>query len=40
MFRLFPEDENSTPQIGWVTYDFLLPNSFDTCIADWQVGEP
>ena len=35
MFRLFPEDENSTLQTGRETYDFHSPSSFDTRIGEW-----
>lgn len=32
---LFPEDENSSPQTGRVTYGFHSPGSFDTHIGEW-----
>ena len=35
MFRLFPEDENSTRQTGRVTHDFHSPGSFATRIGEW-----
>ena len=35
MFGLFPADENSTPQIGRVTYDFQSPASFEARIGEW-----
>ena len=35
MFGLFPEDENSARQTGWVTYDFHSPGSCDIHISKW-----
>lgn len=32
---LFHEDENSTWQTGWVTYNFHSPGRFNTCIGEW-----
>ena len=41
MSGLCPEDENSTCQTRWVTYDFYSPSSFDTHIGEtgWALKE-